>query len=116
MNSTTSTSQARRVFAFVRTVVGAVFFDEADIGIKVCPPSCVPHHKQAQNLPNSIPQGTLRGIRDAALIGLLLGCGFRRSEAITLRLGQIQQREEPWILADLVGKVATKNSSRSRMV
>jgi hypothetical protein len=36
---------------------------------------------QAQDLLNSIPQSTLRGRRDAAMIGLLLGCGLRRSEA-----------------------------------
>jgi hypothetical protein len=61
--------------------VGVAFFDETGIGIKVCPPSCVPHHEQAQNLPNFSPQGTSRGIRDAALIGLLLGCVLSRSEA-----------------------------------
>jgi integrase len=59
---------------------------------------------QAQDLLNSIPQSTLRGTRDAALIGLLLGCGLRRSEAVALRLGQIQQREGHWVIADLFGK------------
>ena len=42
--------------------------------------------EQAQDLLNSIAQTTLRGKRDAALIGLLLGCGLRRSEAVSLRL------------------------------
>ena len=59
---------------------------------------------QAQNLLNSIPQSTLRGRRDAALIGLLLGCGLRRSEAVALRLDQIQLREGHWVIADLFGK------------
>jgi len=59
---------------------------------------------QAQDLLNSIPQSTLGGTRDAALIGLLLGCGLRRSEAVALRLGQIQQREGHWVIADLFGK------------
>jgi integrase len=59
---------------------------------------------QAQNLLNSIPQNTLRGGRDAALIGLLLGCGLRRSEAVALRLDQIQLSEGHWVIADLLGK------------
>jgi hypothetical protein len=33
---------------------------------------------QAQELLNAVSQSTLRGKRDAALIGLLLGCGLRR--------------------------------------
>jgi site-specific recombinase XerC len=41
---------------------------------------------QAQNLLRAIPSGTLRGKRDAAIIGLLLGCGLRRSEGVALRL------------------------------
>ncbi len=59
---------------------------------------------QAQDLLDSIPQNTLRGRRDAALIGLLLGCGLRRSEAVALRLDQIQRREGHWVIADLFGK------------
>ena len=59
---------------------------------------------EAQDLLNSIPQSTLRGKRDAALIGLLLGCGLRRSEAVSLRLDQLQLREDHWVIADLVGK------------
>jgi integrase len=59
---------------------------------------------QAQDLLDSIPRNTLRGRRDAALIGLLLGCGLRRSEAVALRLDQIQLREGHWVIADLFGK------------
>jgi integrase len=59
---------------------------------------------QAQDLLNSIPQSTLRGRRDAAMIGLLLGCGLRRSEAVALRLDQIQLRDGHWVIADLYGK------------
>jgi integrase len=59
---------------------------------------------QAQSLLYSIPQSTPRGKRDAALIGLLLGCGLRRSEAVALRLDQIQLRQGHWVIADLCGK------------
>jgi integrase len=59
---------------------------------------------QAKELLNAIPQSTLRGRRDAAMIGLLLGCGLRRSESVALRLDQIQLREGHWVVADLYGK------------
>ena len=38
------------------------------------------------------------------MIGLLLGCGLRRSEAVALRLDQFQLREDHWVIADLLGK------------
>jgi Phage integrase family len=45
-----------------------------------------------------------RGRRDAAVIGLLLGCGLRRSETVNLRLDQLQLRESHWVIVDMVGK------------
>ena|ERR1700733_2651089 len=39
-----------------------------------------------------------------ALIGLLLGSGLRRSEAVNLRLDQLQLRESHWVIVDMVGK------------
>jgi integrase len=57
----------------------------------------------AQELLNAVSQSTLRGMRDAAVIGLLLGCGLRRSEAVSLRLDQLQQRENHWVIVDLHG-------------
>jgi site-specific recombinase XerD len=50
---------------------------------------------QAQELLNTVSQGTLRGRRDAAVIGLLLGFGLRRSETMNLQLDQLQLRERP---------------------
>jgi len=38
------------------------------------------------------------------MVALLLGCGLRRGEALGLGLESIQQREEHWVIADLVGK------------
>ena len=47
---------------------------------------------------------TLRQLRDHAMLSVLLGCGLRRGELLALQLGWIQQREEHWVIADLVGK------------
>jgi len=35
---------------------------------------------------------------------ILLGCGLRRAELTALRVEDIQQREEHWVIADLIGK------------
>lgn len=59
---------------------------------------------QAQDLVNAASKNTLRGQRDGAILGLLLGCGLRRSEVVGLNLDQLQTREGRWIIANLVGK------------
>jgi integrase len=46
----------------------------------------------------------LKGKRNRALLALLLACGLRRHEAVALRLDHLQQREERWVIVDLVGK------------
>jgi integrase len=38
------------------------------------------------------------------MIAVLIGCGLRRGELLALQLASIQQREEHWVIADLVGK------------
>ena len=47
---------------------------------------------------------SLRGKRDYATLAILMGCGLRRAELTALRVEDIQQREEHWVIADLVGK------------
>jgi site-specific recombinase XerC len=47
---------------------------------------------------------TLRGKRDRAILGVLLGCGLRRSELAPLKLEDVQQQEGHWAVVDLVGK------------
>src|SRR5271157_12949 len=59
---------------------------------------------QAQELLNAVSQDSLRGRRDGAMLGLLLGCGLRRSEVVGLKLDQLQRREGHWVIVDLVGK------------
>jgi site-specific recombinase XerD len=60
--------------------------------------------EQGRALVQAPPVGTLRGKRDRAILGVLLGCGLRRSELVHLKLEDIQQREGHWAIVDLVGK------------
>jgi integrase len=53
----------------------------------------------------SIPDlSTIKGIRDSAVIGLLLSAGLRRSELAGLNVEHFQHRQGRWLIADLVGK------------
>lgn len=60
--------------------------------------------EQAENLIAVPDATTVTGMRDQALLGVLIGCGLRRSEAANLTMGHIQQREGRWVIVDLVGK------------
>jgi site-specific recombinase XerC len=60
--------------------------------------------EQGKRLLEVLDDGGLRGKRDYAMVAVLLGCGLRRSEAAVLAVESLQQREEHWVTADLVGK------------
>jgi integrase len=47
---------------------------------------------------------TNKGLRDRAILAVLLGCGLRRSEVAALTFRHIQQRDGRWCIVDLVGK------------
>ncbi|MDQ6786031.1 MAG: tyrosine-type recombinase/integrase [Acidobacteriota bacterium] len=47
---------------------------------------------------------TLKGVRDRALLAILIGCGLRRAEAAILSFHHIEQREGRWAIVDIVGK------------
>jgi len=59
---------------------------------------------QAQALLNAPDASTLKGLRDRAILAVLLGCGLRRTEAAGLTWEKIAQREGRWVIVDLVGK------------
>src|SRR5664279_1782046 len=66
---------------------------------------------QAEQLINSPDVSTLKGLRDRAILAVLVGCWLRRNESVTsLAFEQIQQREGRWVIVDLVGK---RNKTRS---
>jgi integrase len=60
--------------------------------------------EQGKRLLLKANEASIRGKRDYATLAILLGCGLRRGELTALRVEDIQQREEHWVIADLVGK------------
>src|SRR6266705_1220677 len=60
--------------------------------------------RQAQALLSAPDITTLRGLRDRAILAVLLGCGLRRSEVAALTFNHLQQRDGRWCNVDLVGK------------
>jgi len=60
--------------------------------------------RQAQRLIQAPDATTLTGKRDRAMFAVLIGCGLRRSEAVALRFEHIQQRQQRWVIVDLLGK------------
>src|SRR3954469_24912747 len=60
--------------------------------------------QQAQKLLNAPDATTTKGLRDRAILAVLLGCGLRRSEVAALTMNHVQQRDGRWCIVDLVGK------------
>lgn len=59
---------------------------------------------QAETLLSAPGTTTLRGLRDRALLAVLLGAGLRRSEVASLRVEHIRMVEARWCIMDLRGK------------
>jgi site-specific recombinase XerD len=60
--------------------------------------------EQGRRLLECATPSTARELRDHAMVAMLIGCGLRRAELLALSLESIQQREEHWVIADLIGK------------
>lgn len=60
--------------------------------------------EQAQAWLGAPDTRTLKGLRDRALLAVLIGCGLRRAEAANLSFEHVQQRDGRWVLVDLIGK------------
>jgi integrase len=60
--------------------------------------------EEGRRLLGHAPSATPRERRDYAMLAVLIGCGLRRCELLSLTVESIQQREAHWVIADLVGK------------
>ena len=60
--------------------------------------------EQSRRLLDYNSSRTLRGLRNHAMLAMLIGCGLRRGELLALTLESLEQREEHWVIADLVVK------------
>ena len=49
---------------------------------------------------------TTIGLRDRAILALLVVCALRRDELVRLEVSHLQLRDERWVLLDFLGKVS----------
>lgn len=59
---------------------------------------------QAQQLLNSPDTNTLKGKRDQAILALFLFSGLRLEELSKLTVEHLQERDNRWVIVDLIGK------------
>ncbi len=60
--------------------------------------------EQAQKLINTPDKTRVKGLRDRAILAVMIGGGLRRSEVANLTFDHVQQRESRWVIVDLIGK------------
>lgn len=60
--------------------------------------------EQAQKLIDAPDTSMLKGLRDRAILAVMVGGGLRRAEVARLVWADVQMREARWVIVDLVGK------------
>ncbi len=59
---------------------------------------------QAQEMLDAPDTATVKGMRDRALLALMIGCGLRREEVASLTVEHLAERDSRWVILDLLGK------------
>ncbi len=60
--------------------------------------------EQAQKMLDLPDVSTRKGLRDRAILAVMIGTGLRRSEVANLTYDHIQLRDDRWVFVDLTGK------------
>jgi len=60
--------------------------------------------EQAEALVNAPDPGYPKGLRDRAILALLVGCALQRAELVSLETHHLERREGRWVLLDIEGK------------
>jgi len=60
--------------------------------------------QQAQEIISAPNVEALKGLRDRAILAVMIGGGLRRSEVAKLAFEHIQQRDSRWVIVDMIGK------------
>ncbi len=60
--------------------------------------------EQAEALVNAPDPSFPKGLRDRAILALLVGCGLQRAELVSLEARHLERREGRWVLLDIEGK------------
>lgn len=58
---------------------------------------------ESEALINAPSASTTKGVRDRALIAMLIGCGLRRGELVNLQIHDVLTHSHQWLLARVVG-------------